>query len=88
MNSRTASPVRPVTSTISGIASTFTRTFPANSLSVIRIGAGTPLDTEDPVVTVTASPATPDGTGGWYTSAVSLSATATDDTRRGARPSR
>lgn len=36
-------------------------------------------DVTAPVLTITADPAAPDGANGWYTSAVTLTATATDD---------
>jgi alpha-L-arabinofuranosidase len=36
-NTRTAEPIQPVASTVSGIASTFTRTFDANSITFLRI---------------------------------------------------
>ncbi|KUL26809.1 alpha-L-arabinofuranosidase C-terminal domain-containing protein [Actinoplanes awajinensis] len=36
-NTRTAEPILPVTSTIHGVASTFTRKFPANSVTFLRI---------------------------------------------------
>ena len=36
-NTRTAEPIQPVTSTINGIGSTFTRSFPANSVTFLRI---------------------------------------------------
>ncbi|WP_337061359.1 alpha-L-arabinofuranosidase C-terminal domain-containing protein [Kineococcus sp. G2] len=36
-NTRSAEPVKPVTSTIKGVSSEFTRTFPANSVTVLRI---------------------------------------------------
>ncbi|GAA0447677.1 alpha-N-arabinofuranosidase [Actinoplanes capillaceus] len=36
-NTRSAEPILPVTSTVSGIASTFTREFPANSVTFLRI---------------------------------------------------
>ncbi|MFD0519585.1 alpha-L-arabinofuranosidase C-terminal domain-containing protein [Paractinoplanes durhamensis] len=36
-NTRSAEPIQPVTSTINGIGSTFTRTFPANSVTFLRI---------------------------------------------------
>ncbi|GAB7191828.1 alpha-L-arabinofuranosidase C-terminal domain-containing protein [Kineococcus sp. NUM-3379] len=36
-NTRSAQPIRPVTTTVSGISSSFTRTFPANSVTVLRI---------------------------------------------------
>ena len=36
-NTRSAQPVEPVTSTVKGISSSFTRTFPANSVTVLRI---------------------------------------------------
>ena len=36
-NTRSAEPVKPVTTTVKGISSTFTRTFPANSVTVLRI---------------------------------------------------
>jgi alpha-L-arabinofuranosidase len=36
-NTRSAAPIQPVTSTIGGIGSTFTRTFPASSVTFLRI---------------------------------------------------
>jgi alpha-L-arabinofuranosidase len=36
-NTRSAEPVQPVTSTVNGIAGTFTRTFPPNSVTFLRI---------------------------------------------------
>jgi len=36
-NTRSAEPIQPVTSTVGGIASTFTRTFPPNSVTFLRI---------------------------------------------------
>ena len=36
-NTRSAEPIQPVTTTVKGIASTFTRTFPANSVTFLRI---------------------------------------------------
>ena len=36
-NTRSAEPIQPVTSTVRGIASTFTREFPANSVTFLRI---------------------------------------------------
>ena len=36
-NTRSAEPIQPVTSTVQGIASTFTREFPANSVTFLRI---------------------------------------------------
>ncbi|GIF24065.1 alpha-L-arabinofuranosidase [Actinoplanes tereljensis] len=36
-NTRSAEPIQPVTSTVNGIGSTFTRTFPANSVTFLRI---------------------------------------------------
>lgn len=36
-NTRSAQPIKPVTTTVSRISSTFTRTFPANSVTVLRI---------------------------------------------------
>ncbi|UQU67923.1 alpha-N-arabinofuranosidase [Couchioplanes caeruleus] len=36
-NTRSAEPIQPVTTTVGGIASTFTRTFPANSATFLRI---------------------------------------------------
>jgi alpha-L-arabinofuranosidase len=36
-NTRTAEPIQPVASTVSGISSSFTRTFPANSVTFLRI---------------------------------------------------
>jgi alpha-L-arabinofuranosidase len=36
-NTRTAEPVQPVTSTVTGLSSRFTRTFPANSVTFLRI---------------------------------------------------
>jgi hypothetical protein len=36
-NTRTAQPVQPVTSTVKGIASTFTRTFEPNSVTFLRV---------------------------------------------------
>ncbi|MEU4239118.1 alpha-L-arabinofuranosidase C-terminal domain-containing protein [Actinoplanes sp. NPDC026619] len=36
-NTRSAEPIQPVTSTINGIGSTFTRSFPANSVTFLRI---------------------------------------------------
>jgi alpha-L-arabinofuranosidase len=36
-NTRSAEPIQPVTSTVSGIASTFTREFPASSVTFLRI---------------------------------------------------
>jgi alpha-L-arabinofuranosidase len=36
-NTRSAEPILPVTSTVHGISSTFTREFPANSVTFLRI---------------------------------------------------
>ncbi|MBN1172582.1 MAG: carbohydrate binding domain-containing protein [Micromonosporaceae bacterium] len=36
-NTRSAEPIKPVTTTVSGLGSTFTRTFPANSVTFLRI---------------------------------------------------
>jgi hypothetical protein len=36
-NTATSQPVAPVTTTVSGIASTFTHTFPANSVTFLRL---------------------------------------------------
>ena len=36
-NTRTAEPIKPVTSTIRGVGSTFTREFPANSVTFLRL---------------------------------------------------
>ena len=43
-----------------------------------HVGA-VPVDTTAPVVTATTDPSVPSGAGGWYTGAVHVSATATDD---------
>ncbi|MGK5739314.1 alpha-L-arabinofuranosidase C-terminal domain-containing protein [Micromonospora sp. URMC 103] len=37
LNTRTAQPIKPVTSTIKGVAPTFTRTFPPHSVTFIRV---------------------------------------------------
>jgi hypothetical protein len=37
LNTRTAQPIQPVTSTIRGVAPTFTRTFEPNSVTFIRV---------------------------------------------------
>jgi hypothetical protein len=36
-NTRSAEPIQPVTTTVGGIASVFTRTFPPNSVTFLRI---------------------------------------------------
>ena len=79
VNSRTAQPIAPVTSTISGVSSSFTRTFPANSVTFIRMAPATaPTDTTAPVVTAALNPATPDGADGWYRGTTTLTVSATD----------
>ncbi|GAA2008784.1 alpha-L-arabinofuranosidase [Nakamurella flavida] len=79
VNSRTALPVRPVTSTITGISASFTRTVPANSVTFIRMAPGDgSADTAAPVVTATLDPAVADGANGWRRSATTLTLAATD----------
>lgn len=53
-NTRTSTPVAPVTTTIDGIAPQFTRTFPANSVTFIRVATGEVVepDTVRPVVSL------------------------------------
>ncbi|WP_292899077.1 alpha-L-arabinofuranosidase C-terminal domain-containing protein [Microbacterium sp.] len=78
VNTADATPVAPETTDVA-VSASFTRTFAPYSVTFLRMHTRTP-DTEAPVVTVSTSPATPDGANGWFVSPVAVSATATDDT--------
>ncbi len=71
-----ASYAKPGTFPVSGVV--------AGSATVTATATVTVLDGTAPVLTVTVAPAAPDGAGGWWRSAVDVTATATDDS--GAAP--
>lgn len=70
----------PVEFPLTDVSNDFTYAFEPYSVTFLRLHlAEETADTTAPVLTVVTAPAAPNGLAGWYNSAVSVTATATDD---------